>query len=210
MEKGTFDKFNAFIEENKGKRKFTQSLELSMNFANIDFNKQDNRLNLEVKLPNGKGKSSNVIVFADDKAMSERAAQDGAKIIPSKELQTIATDKVMLSELLNCDLLAQPSLMPQIAKSLGQFLGPRGRMPKPVIGSDVSTLISNATKSITLKSKGKYLQKINCLVGTEKMAAPELAANIDEVLSSVTKKVGKQNIKSVYVKMTMSKPLRLI
>jgi large subunit ribosomal protein L1 len=210
MEKETLDKFSAFIDENKGKRKFTQSLELSMNFANIDFNKQDNRLNLDIKLPNGKGKASNVIVFADDKVMSDKASQSGAKIIQSKELPTLVTDKVKLNELLSCDLLAQPSLMPQIAKSLGQFLGPRGKMPKPVIGADVSTLISNANKSITLKNKGKYLPTINCMVGTEKMSAVELAANIDEVLSSVSKKVGKQNLKSVYVKMTMSKPLRII
>lgn len=210
MEKETFDKFNTFIEENKGKRKFMQSLELSLNFSNIDFNKQDNRLNLEIKLPNGKGKASGIIVFADDKAMTDKATQSGAKIIPSKELSAIVNDKARLNELLSSDLLAQPNLMPQIAKALGQFLGPRGKMPKPVIGSDVATLIGNANKSITLKSKGKYLPTINCMVGTEKMGATELAANIDEVLSSVTKKVGKQNIKSVYVKMTMSKPLRLI
>ncbi len=210
METEAFNKFNTFIEENKGKRKFTQSIELSMNFANIDFNKQDNRLNLEIKLPNGRGKSSSIIVFADDKTMSDKAAQNGAKIIQSKELATVASDKARLSELLDCDLLAQPNMMPQIAKALGQFLGPRGKMPKPVIGSDVSTLISNAAKSITLKSKGKYLPTINCMVGNEKMAPAELAANIDEVLGSVTRKVGKQNIKSVYVKMTMSKPLRLI
>ncbi len=210
MEKEQLDKFSAFISENKGQRKFTQSVDLTLNFTGMDFSKADNRLNLEIKLPNGKGRESKVILFADDRALATRAQAAGAKVISSAEIPSIANDKTRMAELLGCELLAQPVLMPQIAKGLGQFLGPRNKMPKPAVGADIATLIGNVSKSVYLRSKGKYLPTIHCSVGTEAMDVNQLAANIDEVVGTFTKKLGKQHIKSIYVKLTMSKPLRLI
>ncbi len=209
MEKDQLEKLTAFIDANRGKRKFSQTVDLTVNFSGIDFSKQDNRLNLEVQLPNGRGRVSKVLVFSDDPKTNAGAEKLGAKIIPGGEIPTIVNDKARMAELLEYELVAQPALMPQIAKQLGQFLGPRNKMPKPLIG-DVSTIIGNIGKSIFIRSKGKYLPTVHCVVGTEKMGAPEIAANIDEVLNSVAKKVGRQNIKSVYVKLTMSEPLKLV
>ena len=210
MEQELLNKFSAFVDENKNKRKFSQSVELAINFMGMDFAKQDNRLNLEVKLPNGKGKVHKTMVFADDRGISDKAAQAGAKVVPGGQLQSISTDKELQKELLEYELFAQPSLMPQIAKMFGQFLGPRGKMPRPLVG-DINKMIGDATKSIYIRSKGKYLPTVHCMIGTEKMSTAELAANIDEVLNSVLKRVGgKQHLKSVYVKMTMSKPMKLI
>ena len=46
--------------------KFTQSVEVILNFRGIDFSKPENRLNLDVALPNGKGgKEPKVVVVAD-------------------------------------------------------------------------------------------------------------------------------------------------
>jgi len=210
MEKEQLDKLNAFINENKGQRKFTQSVDLTVNFTGLDFSKADQRLNMEIKMPNGKGRESKVIFFGDDRNLIARAQAAGAKVIQSSEIPSIANDKVRMNELLNNELIAQPALMPQIAKGLGQFLGPRNKMPKPAIGADIKTLIENISKSVFIRSKGKYLPTVHCTVGSEKMEVPQLAANIDEVISAFSKKLGKQHIKSVYVKLTMSKPLRLI
>lgn len=209
MEKEQLDKLSAFINENKGQRKFTQSVDLTVNFTGLDFSKADQRLNIEIKMPNGKGRESQVIFFGDDRNLVAKAQAAGAKIIGSAEIPSIANDKVRMNELLNNELLAQPALMPQIAKGLGQFLGPRNKMPKPAIG-DINTLISNISKSVFIRSKGKYLPTVHCVVGTEKMEIPQIAENIDEVMGAFSKKLGKQHIKSVYVKLTMSKPLRLI
>jgi large subunit ribosomal protein L1 len=210
MDKESLDKFNAFIEENKGKRKFNQSVELAINFMGIDMSKQDNRLNLEIKLPNPKGKSHDVIVFADDKSIAERAKASGAKIIPSSEIAAISSDKIKLNELLNGELLAQPSLMPQIAKALGQVLGPRNKMPRPLIGTDINKAVEDTARSVYIRSKGKYLPTVHCMVATESMDIGAIAANIDEVVASVTKRIGRDHIKSVYAKLTMSKPIRII
>lgn len=210
MEKETLDKFNAFIQENKGKRKFNQSVELAINFTGIDMSKQDNRLNLEVKLPNGKGKQHKVIIFADDKNIAGKAQAAGATVIPSSELPTISTDKTRMNELLQSELLAQPSLMPQIARALGQFLGPRNKMPRPLIGVDVSNAVQDTVKSVYLRNKGKYLPTVHCMIGTESMDVNAISANIDEVVNAVIKKVGKQHIKSVYAKLTMSSPIKIL
>ncbi len=209
MEKEQLEKLGSFIEANKGKRKFTQSVDLSVNFLGIDFSKPDNRLNLEVKLPNGRGKESKVMAFSDDRNINSKVEKFGVKIVPGSEIATISNDKARQNELLEYELVAQPSLMPAIAKQLGQFLGPRNRMPRPLIG-DVEGIVKGMGSSIYIRSKGKYLPTVHCVVGTEKMPLNEIAANIDEVVNSIVKKVGKHNIRSVYVKLTMSEPLKLM
>lgn len=209
MDKDKIEKISAFIGENKGKRKFTQSVELAINFSGLDMAKQANRLNLEVQLPNGKGKAQNVIVFADDSNIAAKAKEAGARIVPSAEMPSMSVDKVKLNELLGYEMLAQPSLMPQVAKAFGQFLGPRNKMPKPLLGADVATAVGNITKSIYLRSKGKYLPTVHCIVGNESMDIEKIIANIDEVINTVAAKVGKQYIKSVFIKLTMSPSLKI-
>jgi large subunit ribosomal protein L1 len=100
-------------------------------------------------------------------------------------------------------------MMPQIAKALGQFLGPRNKMPRPITG-DIETMVNNATKSIYIRSRGKNLPTVHCMVGTETMQINELASNIDAVLSEVIRSVGKQSVRSVYLKLTMSQPLKIM
>jgi large subunit ribosomal protein L1 len=210
MEKEMLDKLGAFIQENKGKRKFTQSVEVAINFMGIDMGKQDNRLNLEIKLPHVKGKQHKVIVFADDKGIASKATDAGAKIIPASDIASITTDKIRMNELLNSELLAQPSLMPQIARALGQFLGPRNKMPRPLMGADIKNAVDETQRAIYIRSKGKFLPTAHCMVATENMEVSAIAANIDEVINAVIKRIGKQHIRSVYVKLTMSAPIKIM
>ncbi|MGC8652329.1 MAG: hypothetical protein ACP5UH_03725 [Candidatus Micrarchaeia archaeon] len=209
MDEETLKKISSFIEENKGKRKFSQSVELAVNFSEIDFSKQNNRLNMDIKLPYGRGKESSIMIFADDRNITDKLAEFNAKVIPSSQLQAIATEKEKMRELLSSTLFAQPSLMPQIAKVLGTFLGPRNKMPKPLVG-DIKRTVGDALSSISIKSKGKYLPTVHCVVGSEKMEMQKIISNIDEVIAQIAKKVGRQHIKSAYVKLTMSKPLRFM
>ena len=48
------------------------------------------------------------------------------------------------------------------------------------------------------------------MVATESMEVNAIAANIDEVVNAVIKKVGKEHIRSVYTKLTMSKPMKIM
>jgi large subunit ribosomal protein L1 len=100
--------------------------------------------------------------------------------------------------------------MPQVAKALGQVLGPRNKMPKPLIGSDIGQAVQDTARSVYLRTKGKNLPTVHCMVATESMDPNAISANIDEVINAVIKKTGKQHIKSVYAKLTMSKPIKIM
>jgi len=206
-----YSDFEKFITENKGKRKFRQTVELAINFKNINFSDQNNRLNISVLLPNGKGKYNKLAVFTNDKNIIEEARKNGVEVISAEEIPAIANDKQRLNALLNYNLLAQPNLMPTIARALGQFLGPRGKMPKPLMpGTNMAKIANEMNNQITIKSSGKFLPTVHCAVGTEDMEPKKIFENIKEVINSIVAKVSQSKIKSVYVKLTMSKPMRLI
>jgi large subunit ribosomal protein L1 len=206
-----YAEFEKFIGENKNQRKFEQSVELAINFKGVDFSKQTNRLNLDVLLPNGKGKTNKLALFATEKNFIEGAGRNGIEVIDGNSLTSIATNKERMTSLLNYDLIAQPNLMPTIAKQLGPFLGPRNKMPKPITSvQELSRIAEDMSKRISIKNKGKFLPTVHCVVGSEKMEARKVYDNIKEVVSNVDKAVGANRIRSVYVKLTMSKPLRLV
>ena len=206
-----YAEFEKFIEENKNKRKFEQSVELAINFKGVDFSKQTNRLNLDVLLPNGKGKVAKMAIFASEKNFIESANKNGIDVIDGSSLTSIASDKQKMESLLSYDLVAQQNLMPIIAKQLGQFLGPRNKMPKPVMSpQDLAKVSVEVSKRISVKNKGRFLPTVHCVVGSEKMESKKIFENIQEVVGGVDKIVGTSRVRSVYVKLTMSKPLRLV
>ncbi len=195
--------------EDKGKKKFKQSVELIINIRGIDFAKSENRLNLDIVLPKGKGgKELKSAVFAEGN-MADEARRAGADLViqPNDIAGWAAPAKV--KELANqYFLLAQPNLMGVVAKSLGQTLGKRGKLPKPITGN-IKDIIERSKKSVRIVSKGKYLPVAQALVGTEIMETEDLLDNAETVYDAVKNKVNEGNIKSVYVKLTMGKPVKV-
>src|SRR5271154_98168 len=124
------ENISKLLAENKGKRKFKQTVDLAINFKGIDFSKQDNRINIEIILPNGKGKSKKIAVFSTERNIAEEAQKNGVEVIDGTQIEQIAKDTTRMNALLDYELISQPSLMPIIAKNLGQFLGSRNKMPK--------------------------------------------------------------------------------
>lgn len=198
------------ILEEKGKRKFKQSVEIIINMRGIDFSKSENRLNIDIVLPKGKGgKELKSAVFADG-SLADEARKAGADLIITPDSIPAYAEASKITDLVdNYFLLAQPNLMGVVAKSLGQHLGKRGKLPKPIIGN-VSELIKRSKSSIRIVSKGKYLPVAQALIGTEIMGAEDLVDNAEAVYDAVKNKVNEGNIKSVYVKLTMSKPIRIM
>lgn len=192
--------------EDKGKRKFVQTVDLGINFRNIDFKKQENRLNLEVLLPKGRGKEVKVAVFADGDLALQAKKANVSMVIPGEEIPKMASDKGRLKSLLDYEMLAAPQLMTSIGRHLGQFLGSRGKLPKPVIGGSLQAAIERAKRTVRIRTKGKFLPVVHCAIGTENMSIDDLAENVEEVLKKVSEKVGDHNIASAYVKLTMGKP----
>jgi large subunit ribosomal protein L1 len=196
--------------EDKGKKKFKQRVELIVNIRSIDLSKSENRLNLDILLPKGKGgKELKSAIFADGQ-MADEAKKAGADlVIMPNDIPGWAAPAKIKDLSSNYFLLAQPNMMGVVAKSLGQYLGKKGKLPKPITGG-ISDLIKRSKSSVRIVSKGKYLPVAQALVGTEIMSVDDLVENAEAVYEAVKNKVKEGNIKSVYVKLTMGKPARAI
>lgn len=197
------------LAEGKGKRKFVQSVDLAINFKDLDFKKAENRLNVDVVLPRAP-KPVKITVFADGQLALDARKADAEFIVAGAEIPSYATNKTKQKELLDCATLASPQLMAVVGKSLGQILAVKGRLPKPILpNSNLTELFDKTRRTVTLKSKGKFLPCVHCIIGTETMPAPQIAENITEVLEALEKKVADSQIKSVFVKTTMGKPVKI-
>ncbi len=203
------DAINKALED-KGKRKFAQSLELVINTRGIDFSKSENRVNVDVVLPKGKGgKELKAAVIAEE-AVGNQAKKAGAELVISpNELPAYAESAKIKDLAENYFLLAEPKLMAAVAKSLGQYLGKRGKLPKPIVG-DIKGLLQRSRDSIRIVTKGRYLPVLQAFIGTENMTADDLVENAEAVYEAVKGKIGGDgNVKSVYVKLTMGRPVKV-
>ncbi len=203
------DAINKALEE-KGKKKFVQSVELVLNFRSVNFSKPENRLNLDIPLPNGKGgKEPKVVVIGDDNFCADAKKAGADQTLNPNELVALGGDIARLKAMsVKSIFLAQPNQMGNVAKSIGQYLGPRGKIPKPLVG-DMKGAIERSKRTVRIVSKGKYLPVAHVLVGSEQMEPARLLENIDAVFDAVAKKVGQPNVKNVYVKLTMGKPVKV-
>lgn len=196
--------------EDKGKKKFKQSVELIINVRGVDFAKSENRLNLDITLPKGKGgKELKSAVFAEGSAADEARRAGADLVIQPSEIAGWAEPARVKDLAKNYFLLAQPNMMGSVAKSLGQTLGKRGKLPKPIVGN-VKELLERSKKSVRVVSKGKYLPTAQALIGTEVMDAEDLADNAEAVYDAVKAKVNEGNIRSVFVKLTMGRPVKVV
>jgi len=192
-------------------RKFPETVEISVNLKDLDLTVPKNRLEDEVPLPKGRGKTVKVAVFGSPELCQKmRGVAD--LVVATGELDEFAKDKKNVKKVVN-DIdffLAEAPLMPTIGKRLGVVLGPRGKMPRPVPpGSDPSNLVNALKRSIRIRSKGN--RTFHAPVGTRGMKPEEIAQNVDAVLTRILGKLerGRTNIESVYVKTTMGPAVRL-
>ena len=198
----------AALDASKGKRKFTQSVDLAINFQDVDFKSPEARISVDVVLPH-QAREVKVAVFADGQAGLE-AKKVADMVYSTEDITNFAADKKKQKELMNYSFLATPQLMAVVGKNLGQFLGARGRLPKPLPpNANAANMVEQIRRQITLKSKGKYLPVLHAPVGRENMKEEDIAENVVAVLEAILKKTTESNIASVYVKTTMGAPVKI-
>ncbi|MFH0987073.1 MAG: 50S ribosomal protein L1 [Candidatus Micrarchaeota archaeon] len=195
------------IKSKSKKRKFVQSVDLIMNFKNIDFSKPDSRINTTILLPKGRGKGVKVGLIVGDELLVQARGLD-AKVLSKQDVEKYSKDKKALKKLASeIDVfLCQADLMALVGKNMGQVLAPRDRMPRPVPATaKLQPMMKALENQVTIKQKGKYLPTIHTSIGTEEMSNEDLAANGTAVISSIINKLPNKegNIKSMYVKTTM-------
>ncbi|MFA4946799.1 MAG: 50S ribosomal protein L1 [Candidatus Micrarchaeia archaeon] len=194
------------LEEGKGKRKFVQSIDLAIGFTGVDFKKPDNKINLVLQLPFVPRKAK-IVVYADGPVAVE-AKKHADLVLNAAEITVYAKDAKLAKSLQGYTSLAVPQLMAAVGKELGKYL--RGNMPSVLPpSSNVGEAIERAKRTISIKTKGKFLPAAHCIIGNEGMPAEETAENARTVLEALFKKFNEHQFKSIFVKTTMGKPVRV-
>ena len=198
-------------KESSKERKFTQALELIIVFRDIDV-KKGFQLNEVVQLPETKSPARVCILAGGDMGTKAKAAK-ADRIVDSNELEKFASNKREARKFINKYdfFLADTQIMPTVGKSLGQLLGPRGKMPTPVpFNASIESFLQRFRSSIKVRVRGSL--SVSCKIGDETMDDASLAANAHAVLSAVEKKLpnGEKNIKKVMVKTTMGKAIKQV
>lgn len=198
--------------ESTSKRNFKQSFELYIILDSNRVKPSDININEIVLLPNRLRSQSTVMVVASGD-LGLRAKKAGSdNVMAVDELDRLSTNKKDSKKLAKQYdfFIAETTAMPKIGKSLGPFLGPKGKMPVPITQtSPVEQMIERLKGSIRVRARAH--NAISCKIGEEDMSDEELAANALAVLEAVERKLpsGLKSVKSIGVKLTMG-PLQKV
>jgi large subunit ribosomal protein L1 len=190
------------------KRNFTQSAELTLILKDIDV-KKGFSINEVVNLPNKTMKTSSICVFASgDMGTRARKAQVD-RVIEPDELDRLATNKKDARKVVKAYdfFFADTTLMSNVGRSLGQFMGPKGKMPSPITyGAPIENIAERFRGSVRARAKNQL--NISAKIGDEKMKDEHLVDNALAVISTIEKKLpqGDKNIRNAVIKFTMSNP----
>lgn len=201
------------VRKNSKKRKFNQTFDLIMNFKGLDLKNPEHNVNSFIQLPHSKGKQNKVGIFVG-KELANKAKDVCDEVIHEKDLTALSQDKKKLKELSKkIDFfVAEASVMPKIATSLGRVLGPIGKMPNPKAGCvvpsnipDLKPVIDKLRNTAKLQTKNELGIKVS--VGKEDSKDEEIAENILAIYNQIIHLLPqeKQNIRNVFVKLTMGK-----
>lgn len=186
-------------------RNFTETVEISIGLRDIDLKNPANRINLETLVPNDLGGKSSIAVFAEgDLAVKSKGS--GLATLNRQEIETLAKEPKSAKKFANeySFFLAEPPLMPIVAKFLGKTLGPRGKMPKPIPPRvEIDKFVERYNRTVNLRLKSTPV--INTKIGKANQDDKVLAENANTILQTLTGKLpkGAVQIKSISFKTTM-------
>ncbi|TSA17597.1 MAG: 50S ribosomal protein L1 [Nitrosopumilales archaeon] len=188
-------------------RKFKQSVELIMVFRDIDV-KKGFAINETVQLPKTLSQPASVCVVASGDLGLKAKSANADRIVDGAEVNKIGANKRESRKLINGFdfFLSDTSLMATVGKTLGQFMGPRGKMPTPVpFNAPIDSILERFRSSIRVRLRNSL--SLACKIGDETMSDEDLTANANAVISLVEKKLpsGDKNIKKIMIKTTMGK-----
>lgn len=198
----------------ESKKNFVQTVDAGVNIEGINFKQTLNRIGFDIVLPHPFKKAPKVALFASTPNFIESVRGAFGKVVSGEQIPTL--EKKAIKKLAGeFDMFfAEPAAMALVGKHLGQVLAPRGKMPKPCPPSldAVKALINNTTKSVTISNKkGNSLPVVHFPIGKQSMPVKEIAENFMTCYSKLLSVFpgNTQNVKSVYIKMTMS-PIKFL
>ena len=190
-------------KEDSEDRNFTESIDLVINFRDIDLSDPNNRINEDIKLPYQAEEDVKVAIIGDTLINNTDQADIEITEDELEEYFDNPNDAKDLAEEASF-IIAEAPLMPKIGQQLGQVFGPRDMMPDPMPpGSDPTEEIKSLRNTVTIRLKEEPLMQIK--IGNEEQETDNVAQNGNSITDFIEGELpkGRNNIKNVMVKTTM-------
>ncbi len=215
MNKQSIEKALKTLRENSKERKFKQSFDLVVTLKDINLKNNDEQVDFFATYSHSTGKDVKVAALVGPELADKAEGvfdfvihqRDFDKYKDKKEIKKLATTYDFF--------IAQADIMPKVATTFGRALGPRGKMPNPKLGSivpakgQVEPLYAKLKRTVRVSAKKSPMAQVK--VGNESMKDEELVDNILLVYNQLVHHLPKEagNIKTVMLKLTMSKPVKV-
>jgi large subunit ribosomal protein L1 len=193
------------------KRNFDQSIDLTIVLKDIDV-KKGFSFNEVVHLPNKPSREAKICVVASGEMGTRARRAEADRIIEVDELDRLGTNKKEAKKLTKAYdfFVSDTSLMSTVGRSLGQFLGPKGKMPTPIpYGAPIESILNRLRSSVRVRVRNQL--NVSSKIGDEKMDDKQLVQNANAILTLVEKKLpqGDKNIRNTFIKFTMGNAIGL-
>ena len=187
------------IEKTK-RAKFDETVDVAIKLG-IDPKQADQQIRMAVNLPHGTGKDVKVLVFANEDKAAE-AKDAGADFAGLDEY----IEKITGENWLDFDVvISTPDVMSKVGK-LGKFLGPRGLMPNPKVG----TVTNDISEAVKLSKAGRIEIKndkggvVHAPIGKVSFGTDKIKENFLSVINVINKSKPSSS-KGIYLrKITLS------
>ncbi|HIE41107.1 MAG TPA: 50S ribosomal protein L1 [Candidatus Aenigmarchaeota archaeon] len=195
-------------ELKKNKRNFTQTIDLIVNLSNIDLKKPENRIREKVKLSH-KIKDIKLCFIVD--ALLPQTKEINHNVLTKTNLDLKPREAKKLASNYDFFVIEAP-LMPLVAKVLGKYVGPRNKplIPIPPTTKDIKKVIEDLEKTASINLVKNPIIQIP--IGKQDLEEKKIIENykaaIDKIKELIEPK--KAQIKSIYIKLTMSKPIKVL
>jgi len=203
------------------KRNFDESIDLIINLKDIDLNDPKQRIDKELILPYpvAKNREDQLCIIADGELLLQAKKMD-VDTMSEDDLERLnqqeKRDKKKFVKKYDF-FIVESRLMPTLARYLARFLGPRGKMPKPfpagygIISSEeeLENAIERYNRIVRIQVKKTPIVQVK--VGKKSMEMDKLFENIQTVVEYVVDQMPHKynNIRSMYIKTTMGKPVKV-
>jgi len=199
--------------EKAPERKFSESIDITINLKNIDMAQPKNRIDETIMLPHGTGEKIQICVIGKGDIVTQAKDAKVELIIGPEEVERLGGAPREARRVASAYryFLAETGVMAGVGRYLGPRLGPRGRMPMPIPGGqDIRPIVERLRNSVKIRTKDKTV--FSSKVGTTAMKPEQVAENIETIVKRIESVLeqGSLNVRSIYVKTTMGPAVRLV
>jgi large subunit ribosomal protein L1 len=203
------------IKKTSKKRKFVQSYDLIVALQDLNFKDPTEQVEFFASLTHTVGRKVTVCCLAGPELV-EQAKTTCDYTISSHEFDQFSDKKKIKKLGKTYDFfVAQANIMPKVAQVFGRYLGPRGKMPNPKAGcvvpanANLKVVVEKLQK--TVKVSARKVPIIQLVIGKEDQPEEEIIDNMlvmyQQLVSHLPKE--KNNIRMMYLKTTMGKPVKI-